>query len=332
MKQRAVGKQAFNEKLAGLEAIRKDPSAAEALPTLRGALRGPGYLAGKAASLVAQAGRKELIPDLLAAFTRLFANPLKADPQCWGKSAIAKALKDLGFAESATYLGGAAHVQMEPVWGGQEDTAGTLRGTCLLALVECHDLPDVDLLTHLTDALADRKKLVRVDAVRAIGQVGREEGALLLRLKALAGDPEVEVTAACLATLIAMRAPGAIAFAARFLKAEDPDVRLEAAAVLGESRDPSAFAVLRDAREKERDRELRGALLAAMGTLRQEDSIGFLLSLIGRGAPEAAEDALVALAPSRFSEEIRERVRTAVKRGGSDRLMQVFEQHFHLDT
>ena len=66
---------------------------------------------------------------------------LKRDPQCWGKNAVAKALKELEHREAAPYLRGTAHIQMEPVWGGQQDTAGPLRGICLLALPAC---PDID--------------------------------------------------------------------------------------------------------------------------------------------------------------------------------------------
>ena len=32
---------------------------------------------------------------------------------------------------------GLRHIQMEPVWGGQADSAATLRGTCALALIDC---------------------------------------------------------------------------------------------------------------------------------------------------------------------------------------------------
>ncbi len=83
----------------------------------------------------------ELIPDLLGAFDRLFVKPVERDPQCWAKNAIAQALMDLDYREHAPFLMGARHVQLEAVWNGQEDTAQTLRGICLLALVSCNDIP-----------------------------------------------------------------------------------------------------------------------------------------------------------------------------------------------
>ena len=325
-----MSKKAFDQKLAQLDAARADPASPASREILRASLRGPGYLAGKAASILARAGILDMVPELLAAFDRLLVNPVKSDPQCWGKSAIAKALKDLGYAESAVFLRGVAHVQMEPVWGGQEDTAATLRGACLLALLACPDLPHLDLLRHCADALADAKSTVRMDAVRAIGHLGSEEGTLLLRLKALSGDSEIEITGACLAALLQMRAPGAVPFAARFLKSEDAGLRSEAAAALGESRNPEAFAVLKQAWETTRNGEFRDTLLSAIAVSRIEEAIAFLIGLVGQSAH--AESALLALVPHRFSSDLRERIRAAVERTGSDLLQDLFEDRFRPDT
>ena len=77
---------------------------------------------------------EELAPDLLRAFDRLMEKPVERDPQCWGKNAIVQALVALEHREAAPFVRGIRHIQIEPVWGGQEDTAPTLRGTCALAL------------------------------------------------------------------------------------------------------------------------------------------------------------------------------------------------------
>src|SRR5258708_36730531 len=113
-------------------------SAADAAPALRKGLADRvNLVAAKAAKIAAELPAPELLPDLLGAFDHLFDDPVKHDPQCWGKNAIAQALKDLGHRESPAFLRGAVHIQMEAVWGGQEDTAGTLRGICLLPLPAC---------------------------------------------------------------------------------------------------------------------------------------------------------------------------------------------------
>ena len=52
---------------------------------------------------------------------------------------------------------------MEPVWGGVSDTAGTLRATCALALVQCRSLTDTDLLSRLIELIGDKDKAVRAE-------------------------------------------------------------------------------------------------------------------------------------------------------------------------
>ena len=51
--------------------------------------------------------------------------------QVLGKTAIVKALVALEYSESAAFLRASRHVQMEPVWGGQEHAAIHLRGVLL---------------------------------------------------------------------------------------------------------------------------------------------------------------------------------------------------------
>src|ERR1700684_3403054 len=114
---------------------------AEAVAGLRKALLDRvNLVVAKAAQVVAGRQLRELIPELLAAFDRLFVDPIERDTQCWAKNAIAKALTDLDYRESAPFLRGRLHIQMEAVWGGRQDTAQTLRGICLLGLASCNDI------------------------------------------------------------------------------------------------------------------------------------------------------------------------------------------------
>jgi len=163
-----VANRRIEEQLEALGRLRGVPSA-EAAPALRKALADRvNLVAAKAANIAAELPAPELIPDLLRAFDRLFEDPVKRDPQCWGKNAIARALKDLGHRESPAFLRGAVHIQMEPVWGGQEDTAGPLRGICLLALPACPDLAREQVLRHMVNALTESSPTVRADAARAL--------------------------------------------------------------------------------------------------------------------------------------------------------------------
>src|ERR1043165_2301602 len=111
------------ENIRGLAADGATPATVAALRTALAAR--VGLVIGKAANVAGELRIRELIPDLLAAFGRLFENPLERDPQCWGKNGIAKALTELDYRESEPFLRGSRHEQLEPVWGGREDTATT---------------------------------------------------------------------------------------------------------------------------------------------------------------------------------------------------------------
>ena len=195
-------------------------------------------IAAEAAKIVANHHRSALIPNLLAAFDRLFEEPAKTDPKCWGKTAIVKALTALDYSESAPFVRGFRHVQMEPVYGGQEDSAIHLRANATLALVQCTDLTRPEILRHLVDALTDPADPVRIEAVRALEQMDGEESVLLLRLKAHSGDRRPGVIGQVFDSLLQLERERSVAFVSRFLESADAEVRDEAALSLGASRLP----------------------------------------------------------------------------------------------
>ncbi len=294
-----MSKQAFDAKIAALEALRATPETA--IDPLRKSIKDrSNFLVAKAASLAGDLLLSPLIPDLLAAFDRALDNGAKSDSQCWAKNAISKALKDLSHQDAAVYLKGLAHVQMEPVWGGQVDTAAVLRGTCAIALVDCQ-LDDLSMLNHLAEALADPEKTVRVDAVVALSRAGIAEAVPLLRFKALAGDPEAEVTGQCLYSLIQLSPRDSVEFAKRFLSHRHPDdVRAEAASALAQSHDPEALEALLQMWRTVLSPELRKALLAFLAASPQRAAAEFLFNL---DSPEAR----AALESSRYRDEFRPR-------------------------
>jgi HEAT repeat protein len=217
------------EKLSGLHAHAPDEAT---LAALREALANPvNVVAAKAARIAGDLGTQSLLPELLSAFHRMFENPRQTDPQCWGKNALAKALKDLRHAGSQEFLRGLHHVQMEPVWGGQEDTATVLRGACALALAQCTDITRQAVIRHLIDAFTDETATVRADIARALEQMEGEEACLLLRLKALLGDKEPAVTGQVLESLLRLEHAAAVPFVAKVL-AGGGEVAEEAALAL----------------------------------------------------------------------------------------------------
>jgi HEAT repeat protein len=323
-----MSKQAFDKKIEALEALRASPASPSTVEQLRRALKDRNnYLASKAATLAGELGLQVLVPDLLAAFDRFFADAAKSDPQCWAKNAIAKALKDLGHNDPAVFIRGMKHFQLEPVWGGRADSAATLRAACALALVEC-PLDRVEILTHLVDLLADPEKVVRVDATRAVAQFSGPDSRLLLRLKALGGDPDPEVTGQCFACLLDLSPRDYIPFVGRFLVGNDSDLRLEAISALGGCHDPEAVDILKESWERNVDPEVKRAILLSLGASRQPAAVEFLLSVLDEARLEEAATCVTALATGRFREEVRERVAALVKNRGDSKLAAAYERDF----
>jgi len=298
---------AYEQKLASLEVLREAGAGPETEKALRKALQDRNnYVVSKAAAVVSGLGLAQLVPDLLAAYDRFFTDPVKTDPQCWAKTALIKALADLSHDDSATYLRGLRHVQHEPVWGGSADSAASLRANCALALVSCRDLSDLALLTHLTDALTDDDKTVRAEVARAIGRLGRREGAIVLRLRALVGDKEPEVVGACLTAILSIDLEDGIPFVARFLERGD-DSAAEAAFALGPTHHQRAFELLRDRLPREPNSDLRRALLTGIALTRLPDALEMLVRMVETQAFGAAA-AREALASVPLPDDLRARL------------------------
>jgi hypothetical protein len=270
--------------------VLREASAADALTGLRRALKDSvNLMVAKAAAIAAQRQFQELIPDLVCAFDRLMTDCVRRDPKCWGKSAIARALTELEYRESALYLRGVRHLQMEASWGGSVDTSDILRGVCVLGLAASTDIVREDTLRALVDAAGDSAEPVRVEAVRAIAQLGEP---LLIRMKARLGDTSSAVMGQAFDSLLALEGEAAIPFVAGFLLRGND--REEAALSLGTSRQPGAVAILRDAWEQLED--LREVLLRALSLTREEEALEFLLEQVRNGRLTDAISALQALA------------------------------------
>jgi HEAT repeat protein len=330
----------FDKELAELDALSEALKAAnvpDATQTeqLRKALaHRNNFLVAKAARMVADAELFALLPEVLAAFDRFFIDAAKTDPQCWAKNALVKTLVKLEHRQKDAYLRGLRHHQMEGTWGGSSDTAAALRGTCTHALVDCPGISDADLLTILLEPLVDTDKTVRMEAARAIGQVGGVSAALVLRLRALLGKDEPEVIGAVYSALLAVEGERAIALVAAALK-EGDDLAAEAAFALAEMRTPEALtaliARLRAGADAHSHSWFGSVLLSAIALTRLPEAMDFLVALIARDAREApsAIEAISRIAPN---PELRARVQQAVEQAGSPRLEQALRQHLPART
>ena len=315
-------KKVFEEQIAALDSLREAPETARLDPLRKALAHRNNFIVGKAADLTREFQLADLIPDLLKAFDRFFDNPEKSDPQCWAKNALSRALAALEFQDTDVFLRGMGHIQMEPVWGGRSDTAGTLRATCALALVQCRSLTEADLLAHLVDLLGDTDKAVRAEVVRAIEQVGSPSSALLLRLRATLGHDEPEVLGGCYGGILRIEGVQAIPWVSRFLAAGD-DASGEAALAIAGTRSLAAFEALRACLEKASDPWFRSVLLSAIALTRQETALEFLLELV-RTESLDAERAVEAILRSVPPDELVQRLAELVK--GNPRLARAFAE------
>jgi HEAT repeat protein len=323
-----AAKRKFEEEIAALDALREGPEdlRSEALRKALGHRNN--FIVAKAADLVREFQGANLTADLQQAFDRFFENPVKTDPQCWAKNALSHALAALEYQGTDVFLRGMRHIQMEPVWGGQSDTAGTLRATCALALVQCRSLSENDLLSHLLELLADKDKAVRAEAVRAIEQVGSPSATLLLRLRAMLGDDEPEVLGACYGGILHIDGVSAIPWVRHFLAAGD-DSAAEAALAIAGTHSLAAFEALRECFGKADDPWWRSVVLSAISLTRQEEALEFLLDRV-RTESLDAEGAIEAVLRFRPSQDVIERLKQMV--AGNPRLMSVFAEQQKLSS
>ncbi len=287
----------------------------------------------KAAAATARLQIRALIPDLLAAYSKLFENGAKRDPQCWAKTAIAKALKNLDFAESDPFVRGLSYQQWEPVWGSEVDTAADLRATCTLALVQCLDLLREDKLWHLLRSLTDACAPVRLEAARGLEQMEGRESALTLRIKTQLGDREPAVTGQVMESLLVVEGGSAVPFIEGFLlQRGEPDYNEEvaecAALALGASRLPEAVDLLLKTWQGSLKPHLKPVILRAIGSSRDAEAFDFLLGVVCNGRLGDALSAIEALAIHRDSEARRESVQTAVNERNNAELQNTFHQAF----
>ncbi|AUB79968.1 hypothetical protein [Candidatus Thiodictyon syntrophicum] len=299
----------LTERLAGLRTAVADGGAT--LETLRPALADPNYrLVAAAAGYAGDGLLYPLEPDLIAAFRRLADGPHTQDPQCTAKGAIARALVALDCANVEFFLTGIRLRQLEPAWGGSQDTALDCRVSCAMGLAAT---AYARALPELIRLLADPEPRVRAGVMDAIACCEPIAAESVLRTKAQCGDPEPEVTGACLLALLRLDAAPCAAFVGTFLDRGDPTLRELAALALGESRLPEALTELRTRWDAE---PYKGAaeqvLLKGAALHRSEAAFDWLLSLVADGEHRIAERVLRDLTAYRGNERLRQRLAAAL--------------------
>jgi len=302
----------LQQTLARLRTLRADPLAPGAAGELRATLSARSNLVvARAAEIVSEWELRDFTADLVRAFDRFMTDPVRRDPTCAAKTALAEALLKLEHDDAELFARGLGHVQREPVWGGTEDTAAALRAACALGLARANP-PDV--LLQLAGLLADAETDARVGAARAIAAAGRPGATPLLWYKTLVGDAEVAPLYACFAGLLALEPERAPAHVGGYLRAANPALAEAAALALGDSRLPEAMPVLREAWQTADDPALRSAFLDALARLGDDAAFDFLLDLLANGPTHDARDARRALAFYNDARHQRKMERAAARR------------------
>jgi len=312
--------------LLRLKACAVDPRSAGALAEVSHALTSKSNLpVARAAELITTAKISQFVDPLIVAFDRFLQKPTTTDKGCSAKTAIAKALYELEAPAQELFLRGIRHVQMEPVWGGQADTAADLRGYCALGLVRSNYR---DAMTELGDLLMDAVPTARLMAARAIGYSENPAGAPLLRMKLIAGDANYDVTVECLSALLKLTPRAGVSFVGRFLDSSNEDIREAATYALGESRQPAAFDLLTARYAKELLVESRRPLLLAIAMPRLPASLDFLFRVIADDNPTTAAAAIEAMAISRLDDAVRAKLKAIIDERSDDSMRQAFEKAF----
>jgi len=330
-----LGKRKFEDQLAALDALRHQPPELSLEPLRKALSNRNNFIVAKAADLVRDLQLTQLTPELLTAFDHFMLrsdkdDPIKNDPQCWAKNAISRALAAFEHQDPEVFLRGMKHIQPEPSYGGSSDSAGTLRATCALALVQCRRLPEAELLTHLLELIYDKDKSVRVEVIRAIEQVGSTWASLLLRLRAL-GSPhlnskmleeEPEALGACYGGILRIEGMSAIPWVSQFLTSSD-DAAAEAALAMASTHSPQAFEALKQHFNHASDPWFTSVLLSAIALTRQDAAIEFLLNQVRTESlqAEAAIEAILRAAPS---DGVKKRLKELVS--GNQRLARAFDK------
>ena len=287
---------------------------------LQRALAGHCRVAAKAARAAEDALLYELIPALESSFARFLDKPLKSDPSCLAKKAIARALVALDASNVELFSNGLRYRQLEPVWGGTADTAADVRASCAMGLV-ASGYPRA--LVELTALLNDSDAAARMGAVRAIACGNPREAELLLRSKALAGDAEPQVLGECFTGLLGVEPDESLKFVAGYLTHADEAVRELAALALGESRLDAALAPLKEAWGGVLvGEEFRRTLLRAAAAHRSEPAFDWLLEIVGDARLPVAMTVIEALAPYKHNVRLMQRLESALTARGDDALLE----------
>lgn len=283
----------LNQEYGELAKLGRSELTTEGKAQLKKAISGQkSLLISKAADIAGDHRLIEFSPLLVSAFERLMNKGPAADKGCRAKTSIVRALNKLDHTGSAVYLAGVKYVQLEASFGPPEDVAIHVRYDSALGLARIYH-PDINYI--LTDLLADKESFVRIGAAKALAYLGQPEGELLLRLKVLMGQDQIEVIGECMMGLMGMSPKRSLDFITKYLFSRDESMVESAAIAIGSSRVPEALGVLMQAWDRNPGARVRRSLLLPIALLRTEEAFDFLLGILATSDRGMAMDTLSAV-------------------------------------
>ena len=316
-RQGVMSGRSLEARLQAVDAL-ADVDVAEARPQLAKALRAKtALIVGRAAKIAASRYINDLLPDIETALARFFDLPGEKDAGCLAKNALVDACDDLESSNTDLFVRGVHCVQLEPVWGGQEDRAAGIRARSLMALFR---LRHHRAILEAARLLADPWPAARAGAARAIANGSPLPGVPLLRYKALIGDENPRVTEQALGALLALDPDESLDFVAGLLASSDETVADMAAMALGESRLESACDPLiarvellaQDPLPSRSSRPMR-VVLVALAVLRRSRATQCLIEMIRHAPSKQAIGAIEALATFSYDRDLANQVRDAAR-------------------
>jgi hypothetical protein len=315
----------IEDRLAEIATLARSPDSVETRKQLQKHLASKtSPIVAKTASIIAHIEGHGLTPDLIAAFHRFMADPVKTDKGCAAKTAVVKALLAADCDDEQLYRAGIRHVQNEPTWGGRSDTAAPLRALCGLGLVQTGS---PDAMNELAALLADKEADARIGAARALSHCG-PTAAPLLRFKVLTGDEEPAVVAECLTGLMTLSPSASFEFVARFVDPKYPLLYEHSALALAESRVSGVFGILNQKWTGTFDREFKQTLLLPIALTRCDEAKDFLISVLETGELRMATAAIAAFGIYRRDALMQKRAEEAIEGPNKEQLLSALRRVF----
>ena len=329
-------KDPLKEALKNISELRSEGYSEKAVSSLTKVIqKQSGVVVAKAAEVATEWNATDLAQDLLEGFYRLGKDGPKDDPQCWGKTAIIKALYDLAWQDSQIFVDGCKTIQLEPVYGGQADSATSVRIASIQALVQ---LPAADTLTvvnTLADLLADESPKVRSEAARSCVYYQPILVSPLLRLKIRLSDVEPRVLGVCFDSLLSLspeRETVALVLGyatpktarKRFAPSHDV-VQAEAIASLASSNIAEAINAVKQLYPTFSDTQMRRVLVMALGGSPITEAFNALVALLRETPVSEAKWALKALKSKRHDLEYRSAIEQCLKERKSKELLEIYQ-------